>query len=171
MDTPKTTKYLTLIQTYVIDPLDRTTLSQSCFATVLMLCGCIDGFGKLIHPDEKARSGERFKYFLERLGPRYKESENELWELRNDLAHNALNVAAYLSHVHSTSIAHLKKSSCGQYLLLNTQCLLNDFKQAFNTLRDELSENPELAARAENAGGESFSWIDSKPVCRFANAA
>ena len=137
-------EYFNLIKTHVVRPLADTELSNSCYATLLMLCGCIDGLGKLIHPRRNAGAGERFKYFVSRMGPKYDAMKKELWDLRNELAHNALNVVAYLSHVPETSSVHLQKSSSGTQFFVNTQQFFDDFVTAFKQLERDLSTDTTL---------------------------
>lgn len=149
MDSQLTHEYLSLIERHVITPLKSPQISESCYATLLMLFGCIDGLGKLIHPDDKAGPGDRFKYFVARLGPKYEACKHQLWSLRNSVAHNALNVAVYLSHVPSTSAIHLHQSRPGTQFIVNTQCFLSDFIAAFSKLREELGIDSDLAKRAE----------------------
>jgi hypothetical protein len=143
-------QYLSLIEQHVIDPLQQSALAESCYATLLMVFGCIDGLGKLIHARDDAGAGARFKYFIARLGPEYDACTDHLWELRNSVAHNALNVAAYLSNVPSTSDVHLKTSSSGTQFVVNTRCLLDDFVKAFNVLKNELDRDSDFAKLAES---------------------
>lgn len=147
---PTIREYLNLIETHVIRPLSNTDLSNSCYATLLMLCGCFDGLGKLIHPDRNAGAGARFKHFVSRMGPNYDAMKDELWLLRNSVAHNALNVAAYLSHVPSTADVHLQKSSSGTQFVVNTNQLFEDFVAAFKQLESDLATDTTLKQIAEN---------------------
>jgi hypothetical protein len=64
----------------------RIGVAESCFAAALLVFGAMDGLGKWTHPDAAAKPSERFKFFLQRMGPAYAAIEDELvkihWELR-----------------------------------------------------------------------------------------
>jgi hypothetical protein len=64
-DSSKTNEYLMTIDQHVVCPLTSTPLSNSCYATCMLLFGCIDGLGKLLHPSPATGAGERFKFYLE----------------------------------------------------------------------------------------------------------
>ena len=66
-----TCAYLKVIHTHVVDPFYSSGISQHCFAAALLIFAGIDGLGKLLHPDERAAPGDRFKFFLPRLGTNY----------------------------------------------------------------------------------------------------
>ena len=168
-------EYFNLIETHVVQPLAGPDLSNSCYATLLMVFGCIDGLGKLIHEDVNASPGVRFKCFVTRMGPNYDLMKDELWQLRNSLVHNALNVAAYLSHVPTTSGVHLRKSSSGPRFVVNSKLLFDDFVVAFRQLERDLSSDETLQRITEHrliyeeAQATEFESFDttSPPPVRF----
>jgi len=141
-------EYLRVIKQHVIHPLDTTQVADSCFAAVLLIFGAIDGLGKLAHENENALAGERFKSFLQRLGQEYSALGEELWRLRNTLAHSAMNVACFLSKTDEARGEHLEQD--GGYIFIHTGKLLEDFKTALNKLEAEYQTNGSLLQRAES---------------------
>jgi hypothetical protein len=93
----------------VIHPLETSGVGESCFAAALLVFGAMDGLGKLIHPDDTAGAGERFKLFLQRMGTAYAAIENDLWRLRNSLAHNAMSIACFMSKTDDARGEHLAR--------------------------------------------------------------
>src|ERR1035441_5213079 len=73
-----TREYLDVIREHVIRPLESTTVAESCFAAAMLIFGAMDGLGRLIHPDDHAGAGVRFKAFLPRLGAHYQTCSSEL---------------------------------------------------------------------------------------------
>lgn len=144
----KTTKYIEAIARHVISPLKNSAVSEHCFASAILIFGAIDGLGNLIHPDENANSGTRFKYFLPRLGQKYAVSRELIWKLRNSIAHNAINVAAFMSQAEDTEFHHLEVD-CG-HIFVHTRQLANDFCHAFEELLAELQQDCELSNRVES---------------------
>ena len=145
----KTKRYIDIIRTYVIGPLEQfEALRKSCFATTMLIFAAIDGLGALVHEQEKAKNSERFKGYLDRLGQNYKDRAEDLWKLRNNLMHTAMNVASFMSAAEETSQHHL--STCGDYLFVNSVTLIRDFKKALDELEAQLQRNEYgLLERAE----------------------
>lgn len=147
-DSTATCEYLKVIRQHVIHPLDTTCVADSCFAAALLIFGSIDGLGKLIHSDTNASSGERFKEFLSWLGPEYSALEDELWRLRNTLAHSAMNVACFMSKTDDARGEHLEQDH--GFVFVHTGRLLDDFKAAIDKLEAEFQTNVSLLQRAES---------------------
>src|ERR1043166_1190341 len=103
-----TFEYLKVIRQHVIQPLEATALGESCFAAAMLIFAAVDGLGKLTHPDDRAKAGERFKSFLPRLGAQYTRHARRLWELRNQLDHSAINVACFMSKTQDAEGEHLE---------------------------------------------------------------
>ena len=141
-------EYLRVIREHVIMPLERTSVSESCFATAMLVFGAVDGLGKLTHPSSNAGAGDRFKHLLPRLGPTYSALANELWLLRNSLAHNAMNVACFMSKANDAWGEHLEKY--GSLIFIHTGRLLSDFKAALDKLEMEFKTNALLFQQAES---------------------
>lgn len=156
-ETTATNEYLKVIRRHVIAPLESTSLADSCFAAALLIFGSIDGLGKLFDPDVSAGPGQRFKSFLPRLGCNYAALKDKLWALRNSLAHNALNVASFMSKTDDAQGAHLETD--GDYIFVHTVILLADFKAALVSLEEELKTNSTLLAQFESR----LSWDQITP--------
>jgi hypothetical protein len=103
-----TSEYFAVIRRHVILPLDNSSVANHCFAAAMLIFAGIDGLGRLIHPNASAGPGERFRAFLPRLGGDYRLRQNELWDLRNALDHNAINVACYMSRTEDARGQHLE---------------------------------------------------------------
>ena len=147
-NTTATCEYLRVIRQYVIHPLDRTAVSDSCYAAALLIFGSIDGLGNLIHPNLKAGAGERFKEFLPWLGSKYSVLGDELWLLRNTLAHSAMNAACFMSKTEDARGEHLEQDH--GYVFIHTVRLLEDFKSAIDKLEAEFQTDTTLLQRAES---------------------
>lgn len=136
----KVERYVNIVRTYVLEPLEKSDgLSQSCFATTLLVFAAIDGLGALVHDDDNASPKQRFMGFFAWLGEDYKEKGESLWELRCYLVHSALNVASFMSCANGTEGCHL--SQMGEYLFIHTARLIRDFKKALDQLESEFREN------------------------------
>lgn len=143
-----TCEYLRVIRQHVIKPLETTAVAESCFASVLLICGAIDGLGKLTHENANASPGQRFKAFLQRLGNDYSALAEELWHLRNTLAHSAMNIACFLSKQEEARSDHLERER--GFVFIHTGKLLEDFKAALNKLETEYQVDGSLLERAES---------------------
>jgi hypothetical protein len=144
----KSAEYFEAIKGHVIDPLQNSAVGDHCFAAALLVFGAIDGLGRLIHPERDAGPGTRFKYYLPRLGQDYSARSDALWKLRNSLAHNALNVAAFMSQAQGAQLHHLEEDR--GHIFVHTRQLANDFACSYRALIVELENNVELADRVEN---------------------
>lgn len=133
-------QYIKLIREHVIEPLEETPLSSSCYATCMMIFSCIDGLGKLLHSDDKARAGVRFKYFLtEWMKGRYGELASELYELRNSLLHNGIAPTAYMSMTEESR--HEEIDYDNGFLYINTKRFVKDFQTALAEVEFALQSN------------------------------
>jgi hypothetical protein len=140
-------EYLKVIHQHVIHPLEQTSLADSCFAASMLIFGAIDGLGKLIDDDDKAHAVDRFKTFLVMLGSVYTRVEDKLWALRNRLAHNAMNVACFMSKMEDARGEHLEVEN--DNVFVHTGRLLEDFKLAIHKLEEDFKNDPVLLQRAE----------------------
>ena len=142
------TGYLAFIDRYVVEDLKRIQ-HQSCFATILMVFASADGLGGLTHPEVEAGNKKRFTYYIEEFFPiPYRGNMKMLWDLRNALAHNALNVAAFVSYAPASEQFHLTASHTGDVLVYAPH-LVRDFRQSLETLKQRLATDLTLAERAE----------------------
>jgi len=145
----KSERYVQSIREHVVRPLESTALSESCFASCMMLFAGIDGLGRLLHPDANAKVNERFKYFLsEWMGGLYVERQTLVWELRNNLDHNAIAALTYLSSLSDSTYSHLDADN--GHLFINTRQFLVDFQVALESVEQRLSAECELLNQAEN---------------------
>ncbi|MGA2257863.1 MAG: hypothetical protein ABSG53_24635 [Thermoguttaceae bacterium] len=132
-DFPMLNEYLSFIDRYVMGDLERIQ-HQSCFATILTVFACVDGLGGLTQPDAKAGNTQRFGQYIEEFFPdAYRTNKKLLWDLRNSLAHNALNVAAFVSYAPASAEYHLVRSRSGETLIY-TPYLVRDFGQSLEKL-------------------------------------
>ena len=147
-DCSATREYLGVVHRHVIKPLEGTAAGDSCFAAALLIFAAIDGLGRLLHSDSGAGVAERFKSFLPRLGPQYEALGNELWEVRNSLVHNAMNVACFMSKTEDAQGEHLERER--GYVFLHTGRLLQDFKGAISRLETDLRTDGALLEQTES---------------------
>jgi hypothetical protein len=129
----------------------------------MMIFGGIDGLGKLLHPDANAKVNVRFRYFLSEwmCGPYY-ERQKLIWELRNNLDHNAIATLTFLSRLPDSVHEHLKTSN--GTLFVNTKQFLTDFNAALQLTEDRLSADSALLVQSDNRLVEVFTslsrWSD-----------
>ena len=147
-DHSATREYLTVVRQHVIHPLEMTAVADSCFAAAMLIFGSADAIGKLIYPDDDASATKRFKHFLPRLGPAYATLEDELWKLRNALAHSSMNVACFMSKTEDALGEHLETDRGSVFI--HTRRLLEDFKAAIDKLESDFITDATLLQRAEN---------------------
>lgn len=138
----KIDEYLRVIQSRIVEPIQKTDIGRYCTATLLLLFAAIDGLGKLIHPNPKAAPSDRIRAFLNYMGENYSKRKKELLVLRNSLVHNAINVASFMSQTEMGSDQHLKRMGSGGFIYVNTSTMYHDFVRAFERLREEF-ENDE----------------------------
>ena len=67
----KIDEYLDVIQSRIIEPIEKANISQYCAATLLLLFAALNGLGKLIHDNPKAGSNDRIRAFLDYMGGNY----------------------------------------------------------------------------------------------------
>ncbi len=147
----KTSLYFEAISEHVVLPLQHHSVAEHCFAAALLLFGAIDGLGRLVHSNPNAGAGRRFQEYLPRLGNAYALRAKSLWKLRNSLAHNSLNVAAFLSQAVNARLHHLEEDR--GYIFVHTRQLAVDFERAFRELKMELLQYPELGDQVEGRLG------------------
>ena len=145
----KTAQYISTVERHVLVPLRDTSLAASCYATCMLLFGCIDGLGRLLHPDQNAGAGERFRYYLEeRLGGEYAQRQADLWMLRNGLDHNAIAALTYLSHMNDSHDEHL--TEWDGWVFINTTRLRDDFIESVERLENELMRSETLLQQMDS---------------------
>jgi len=142
-----TCEYVRVIRSHVIHPLESTAVAENCFVAAMLVFGAIDGLGKLIHPDERAGVGTRFKAFLQRMGIAYRNHGQQIWLLRNALAHSAMNTACFMAKTEEARSEHLK-SDQGR-LFIHSKTLVEDFKMALDQLEREFRNDNVLFERAQ----------------------
>src|SRR5258707_14781463 len=96
-DEKKVGDYLKAIEDFVIDPVQKGPVGEHCIASLLLIFAALDGLARLTDPDPKANVADRFRNFVGTLGTDYEAKKAELYELRNALAHNALNAGTFIS--------------------------------------------------------------------------
>ena len=84
-------EYFNTIDRRLVNFIKASDIKKSCAATLLLIFAAMDGLGKLLHKDTDAGPGPRFKHFLALMGANYRENEDSIWNLRNELVHNLLN--------------------------------------------------------------------------------
>jgi hypothetical protein len=146
--------YLDLVQGRIFPALTSDAVQNSCSITLLLIFAAVDALGKLTHPNHKAAPGERFREFLESLGMRYKDCADDLWKLRNALAHNAINVESYLSSVELEGWTHLQSVGPEGLLYVNTRQMSGDLRQAFGALRARLATD----LRGAQSAADRLEW-------------
>ena len=147
--------YLNFIDEHVVRLIEEGGVSRSCFASYLLISAAIDALGGLAHESPEASPRERFSAFIEKYMPdEYRERTEELWALRNALAHQALNVAAVLTAAEAEGgFSHLEGVPISPFqgvLYVDTSRFLKDFKIAKDRMRADLGARADLMARAEN---------------------
>ncbi len=143
-----TSEYIAAVREHVIQALEGAPVADHCFAAAMLIFAGIDGLGRLVHPNSAAGAGERFKGFLPWLGGDYQRRERQLWDLRNSLDHNAINVACYLSKTEDARGEHLEVDS--GHLFVHSVRLLADFRAAVDALEAELERDAALFGQTES---------------------
>lgn len=146
----KISEYLHVIEERILEPIEKTEISLYCTAVLLLLFAAIDGMGKLLHPDNKAKPKPRILECLDYMSGEYKVQKLDLYKLRCSLVHNAINVASFLSQVDMGSENHLKKIGKPAFIYVNTNTMYEDFKAAFKRFGNEIMINPVMMDRAAN---------------------
>jgi hypothetical protein len=140
--------YFNIIEQRILEPIRRTDVRLYCTATLLLLFAAIDGLGKLLHPEDKARSNERIRGFLDYMGGDYEVRKGELLKLRHSLVHNAINVESFLSQTELGRDEHLKKIGAAGFIYVNTVGMHRDVEDAFRRFRADIEHDPALFKRA-----------------------
>jgi len=157
-DKDKIDEYLNVIQNRILAPLQKTEVRDYCTATLLLLFAAIDGLGKLLHRDSKARSNERIRAFLDYMGGDYKSHKKEILDLRHSSVHNATNVASFLSRTEMGRDQHLKKIGAANFIYVNTRVMYEDFVSAFARFQNDLRNDPAMMKRA----ADRLEWREDK---------
>ncbi len=148
----KVRAYFEFIDEHVIAAIpDRSVGRSSCFASFLLLCAAMDGLGGLIHERNRATNHQRFVEFLKWMPAEYRQHEVPLWNLRNALAHNALNAGAFLSFADNACCCHMDEvpmSDGRKLVFVHTAALLRDFCEAKGRLWKALAADTPLRRRA-----------------------
>ena len=166
-DEGKVDEYLNVIWKRILAPIEKTEVQEYCTATLLLLFAAIDGVGKLLHPKNDARPDKRILGFLDYMGDGYKVHKKQLLALRNSLAHNALNVACFLSNYeedpdHQTFHQHLKEIGDPGFIYVNTVTMYKDFVNALQRFQTDIKDNPEMMKRA----ADRLEWREDIPLVR-----
>lgn len=148
-------EYLRIIKERILVPIEKTDIHQSCTATLLLLFAAIDGLGKLLHPNAKARPKQKILCFLEYMGGDYAINKNILWDLRNSLVHNAINAESFLSMTEIGSEYHLKIFGAAGFVYVNTRRMFSDFVEAYNRFCNDIDDDPELMRQV----ADRLEWI------------
>lgn len=152
----KIDEYLNVIKTRIMEPIERSDISQYCTATLLLLFAAIDGLGKLIHDNPEAGSNERIRAFLGFMGDSYRINREELLRLRHSLVHEAMNVASFMSHTEMGSNQHLNRIGLEGFIYVNTSIMYKDFVSAFKRLQQEFRDDEYKLCHA----AERLEWKD-----------
>lgn len=144
---PLTTMYFEEIDRHVIRPLESTSVKDHCFASALLIFGAMDGTGFLVHEKPNPGNRERLRAFLNFMDSKYEQNEFLLWNLRNDLVHTAMNVAAFMSRADCARDEHLQPYVGGT--LVHTGVLFEDFRNAIEKIKVQLDGCTPLSATVE----------------------
>lgn len=147
-DKDKVDAYLKAIEDYVIAPISTGGVGEHCVASLLLIFAAIDGLARLTHPNPSAGVGNRFKSFVGTLGSDYEAKADELYELRNALAHNALNAGTFISKAALGAEHHLCDVGGPGELYVNTRVFCDDFIATFRRLKERLAAEPDFLASA-----------------------
>jgi hypothetical protein len=153
----KVGEYLELVEDRVLKPLASDAVQQSCSTTLLLVFATVDALGKLIHPSATAGPGKRFRHFLGFLGTEYKERSKELWDLRNALVHNVINVESYLSSTELEGWVHLQRIGGSGLIYVNSHLASRDLAEAFGRVKMLLETNKYEAQRAT----DRLEWVEN----------
>lgn len=152
-DQEKIDEYLRVIRERILAPIEKTDVRLYSTATLLLLFAAIDGVGKLLHRNSAAGSNQRILGFLEYMGGGYSAHKKELLRLRNTLAHNAINVASFLSRTEMGRDQHLRKMSADDFIHVNTLIMYEDvvstLGQFYTNIRDDVVMMKRAANRLE----------------------
>ena len=153
-DSEKVKAYFDEIDDHVIRVIKDKSVSNSCFATLFLVFAAADGLGKLTHPYPNAGAGERFRFFVSKLGKKYEDRKEKLWALRNDLFHNGLNVNVFLSMTEIGQEHHLEDVDAPGKIYVNTSLLFGDFRRVFNSEKQRIMNDTSALSQAS----ERLEW-------------
>ncbi len=149
-DQDKVDEYLGIVQERILAPIQNTEIQHYCTATLLLLFAAIDGLGKLLHPNDRAKPNQRIRRFLDYMGGDYTICKKALLNLRHSLVHNAINVESFLSNTDIGDEQHLKRMGAAGFVYVNTSIMYTDFLDAFRRFRADILHNPIKLKRAAN---------------------
>jgi hypothetical protein len=156
-DREKINAYIDTIYNHVIIPILETDLKESCIATILLIFSSIDGLGRLAHPDNNAGVGKRFKWYINTFMPEvYHSHASALYDLRNELAHNALNFTAFISKTRMGEQHHLESDYSLGYLFVSSSVLTNDFIDSICEFEQFLDSDEKFIVRS----GSRLRWLE-----------
>ena len=147
-DAEKVNAYLNAVEEYVINPIQKSPVGEHCVASLLLIFAGIDGLARLTDSDPKAKVGKRFQRFIGTLGADYDDKKTELYELRNALAHNALNAGTFISQAPLGAEHNLREVGGPGGLYVNTRVFCDDFVAAFRRLKERFASEPAFLASA-----------------------
>jgi hypothetical protein len=161
-DVEKVNDYFCIIDKRIVDPIKKTDIKKSCTATLVLLFAAIDSLGKLSCQDQDYESSSRrFKSFLKRIGRDYENISDALWQMRNSLVHNGVNLESYMSATSEGDFGyeHLKTRGPDGFIYINTTTFFSDFCKAKRTLTEEIYTDKELFKLAANR----LEWLPEDP--------
>lgn len=164
-------KYFSELDDHIVSRIRDGKVGDSCFAAVMFMFAAVDSLGRLMAPSHIEGSvHSRFTYVLQNyFPPAYFDEEDRLWRLRNDLMHNALNVATFLAAISSVdaSYQHLELVPNTDYLFLNTCTFQGDLCRAIDQVKGQLRQAEtalEAASRLEEASIPGFREPPTPPA-------
>ena len=137
-------EYFNELDDHVVSVIHNGKVGDSCFAATMLTCAAIDSLGRLVAPHElRKHAGQRFKYILQEYFPApYGREKDALWNVRNDLMHNALNVACFLAATQDPDAhyGHLDLVSGTEYLFIDTGAFFEDLVAAIESIKACLAD-------------------------------
>ena len=139
--------YFKELDEHIVGRIRDGKVGDSCFAAVMFICAAIDSLGCLIAPSKvRHKPGPRFRYVVKEFFPSgYHQRQKRLWALRNDLMHNALNVACFLAATQEADVPrkHLAFVPDTPYLFVDTSVFHRDLCAAIEGVQSFLQNASE----------------------------
>jgi hypothetical protein len=152
----KAKRYIDALRQYALEPLAGDQLSTSCYAACMLCFACIDGLGKLLHPNSNAGVRERFTWFITNyMSQDYHNLADGIYQLRCDLDHNCVAVGSFLSSLADSQTRHLEFFD--DELFINTRQLHSDVLNSVNAVEQLLESSPQACEMAS-------SRLESRPL-------
>ncbi len=147
-DDAKITEYFLWITEHMLKPIENGCICGSCIAALLMMFAVIDSLGKLICEDKiVCKIGERFKWFLGKLGPGYKKHADSIWRMRNGFVHTTMAARIDITGHAERRNDHLAEFRTG-FLLIHTGFFQDDLESAVTKAEGLVAENGPFRTRA-----------------------